>query len=188
MSYCNAGLSVLVVGILGLSAGIAVGEETVGAEQLAKQWRRTKSLVQPEVKVRKGMAVVGEDRGNLASVETPVAVSTSASFQNIRFRFNRAEIEDEGSRAQVVEIARAMQLAGSEKFLIEGHTCDVGDERANLGLSVRRAMAVRDALVGLGISADRLQAVGCGKGYPLKPNVDEVSRESNRRVQVFRRE
>ena len=173
---------------LGLSAGIAVGEETVGAEQLAKQWRRTKSLVQPEVKVRKGMAVVGEDRGNLASVETPVAVSTSASFQNIRFRFNRAEIEDEGSRAQVVEIARAMQLAGSEKFLIEGHTCDVGDERANLGLSVRRAMAVRDALVGLGVAADRLQAVGCGKGYPLKPNVDEVSRESNRRVQVFRRE
>jgi outer membrane protein OmpA-like peptidoglycan-associated protein len=168
--------------------GCLAGEETVRAEQLAKQWRRTKSLAQPEVKVRKGMAVVGAEGAGLTTVETPVAVETSASFQNIRFRFNRAEIEDEASRAQVVEIARAMQLAGSEKFLIEGHTCDVGDERSNLGLSVRRAMAVRDALVSLGISGERLQAVGCGMGYPLKPNVDEASREANRRVQVFRRE
>jgi outer membrane protein OmpA-like peptidoglycan-associated protein len=162
------------------------GEETVRAEQLAKQWRRTKSLVQPEVKVRKGMVVVGAEGASFTAVETPVAVETAASFQNIRFRFNRAEIEDEASRAQLLEIARAMRLAGSEKFLIEGHTCDVGDERSNLGLSVRRAMAVRDALVGLGIPLASLRAVGCGEGYPLKPNVDNASREANRRVQVFR--
>lgn len=167
----------------------AAGDELVPAEQLAKQWRRTKSLAAPEEKVRKGMSVV--EAGGGASTGKPLEVTvdakTLASFQNIQFRLNSAEIEEGASRAQLAEIARAMQNAGDERFLIEGHTCDLGGEALNEDLSRRRAQAVREALVVLGTDGARMQAMGCGQGDPIVPNSDEQARAKNRRVQIFRR-
>jgi outer membrane protein OmpA-like peptidoglycan-associated protein len=164
-------------------------DELVPAGQLARQWRRTKSLAEPEEKVRKGMSVV-EDGGVASSVkplEITVDARTLASFRNIQFGLNSAEIEEGASRAQLAEIARAMQSAGDERFLIEGHTCDRGGEELNANLSRRRAQAVRDALVALGVDGSRLQSIGCGQGDPIAPNTDEQARAKNRRVQIFRR-
>lgn len=167
----------------------AGSDEVLTAEQLARQWRRTKSLAEPEEKVRKGMSVV-EDGGLASSVkplEITVDARTLASFRNIQFGLNSAEIEEGASRAQLAEIARAMQSAGDERFLIEGHTCDRGGEELNANLSRRRAQAVRDALVALGVDGSRLQSIGCGQGDPIAPNTDEQARAKNRRVQIFRR-
>ena len=49
-------------------------------------------------------------------------------------------------------------------------------------LSQKRAQAVVDKLVSLGISADRLTAVGKGQEEPIADNSTEEGRAQNRRV------
>ncbi len=165
------------------------GDELVSAEQLANQWRRTKPFSAPEEKVRKGMALVEASGGTSPgkSFEVTVDAKTLASFQNIQFRLNSAEIEAGASRAQLAEIARAMQNAGDERFLIEGHTCDRGGEALNADLFRRRAQAVWEVLVALRVDGIRMQTMGCGQSEPIVPNTDEQARAKNRRVQIFRR-
>ena len=65
--------------------------------------------------------------------------------------------------AQLAEIAKAMQAAGTEKFLVEGHTCDLGGDAHNLSLSQRRALVVRGELVKAGVPGERLQVIGFGE-------------------------
>ena len=69
------------------------------------------------------------------------------------------------------------------KVRVEGHTDDVGDEKRNLDLSQRRAESVQRELVKLGVSAERLEAVGYGETRPLDTNRTDEGRERNRRVE-----
>ena len=69
------------------------------------------------------------------------------------------------------------------KIRVEGHTDDVGKEDRNLDLSQRRAESVLRELVKLGVSADRLEAVGYGEARPIDSNRTEAGRERNRRVE-----
>lgn len=66
---------------------------------------------------------------------------------------------------------------------IEGHTDSVGDAGANQRLSEARAAAVRDALVGRGLAAERLSAVGFGDSQPRADNTTEAGRAVNRRIE-----
>jgi outer membrane protein OmpA-like peptidoglycan-associated protein len=44
---------------------------------------------------------------------------------------------------------------------------------------------VRDALIELGVAADRITAVGMGEDFPIASNEDEEGRAQNRRVDVI---
>ena len=68
------------------------------------------------------------------------------------------------------------------KSRVAGYTDDVGDDALNLDLSQRRADAVKAYLVGKGVSADVLEAVGYGEANPAQPNDTEAHRTQNRRV------
>lgn len=70
------------------------------------------------------------------------------------------------------------------RLRIEGHTDDVGRSEYNQELSERRAHAVRDYLVGRGIAAERLEAVGYGETQPLLDAVTPGARAMNRRVEL----
>lgn len=65
---------------------------------------------------------------------------------------------------------------------IYGHTDDVGDDEKNLVLSENRADGVKDYLVSLGISADRLSSKGFGETKPKVENNSDVNRAQNRRT------
>ena len=68
---------------------------------------------------------------------------------------------------------------------IEGHTDSTGPAALNLRLSEQRAMAVRDALVDLGVDAGRMNAVGMGEDFPIATNETDEGRARNRRVDVI---
>lgn len=68
---------------------------------------------------------------------------------------------------------------------IEGHTDATGSVEANRDLSLRRAEAVRDALVARGIPVERIRVYGLGEGEPVAPNDDAEGRALNRRVVVI---
>ncbi len=66
---------------------------------------------------------------------------------------------------------------------IEGHTDDVGDDAANMGLSERRAHNVMSFLITHGVAPARLEAHGFGETRPLVPQTTASARAANRRVE-----
>jgi outer membrane protein OmpA-like peptidoglycan-associated protein len=88
------------------------------------------------------------------------------------------------ARANVREFAAALNLSDlrSVKVSIEGHTDAVGDSAANKSLSERRAAAVRQYMIQLGVDGDRLFAVGFGEEKLAFPDAPDAP--ANRRVQA----
>lgn len=67
---------------------------------------------------------------------------------------------------------------------IEGYTDSVGADSANFLLSERRASAVMNALVSLGVPSDRLTTKGHGAEMPVADNGTAAGRRMNRRVEI----
>jgi len=70
------------------------------------------------------------------------------------------------------------------KIRIEGNTDDVGSDEKNLLLSQQRADAVKKYLIGKGIAAERLTAIGYGETKPIADNKTAAGRSQNRRVDL----
>jgi outer membrane protein OmpA-like peptidoglycan-associated protein len=106
-------------------------------------------------------------------------------FNNITFDFGSAELTGQ-AQTMLDRIAVALHAPsiGTLAYRIEGHTDAKGSAKYNQALSERRAEAVRDYLVTMGISKERLVAIGFGKTRPL-PNPPSASPYApiNRRVQ-----
>jgi OOP family OmpA-OmpF porin len=67
---------------------------------------------------------------------------------------------------------------------VGGHTDSVGTDAYNQGLSERRAMAVKDYLVGKGVDGSRLSSMGYGESSPVASNDTADGRALNRRVEL----
>ena len=91
----------------------------------------------------------------------------------------------EGGRSSLEEVVDLLQTEPDKKIRVEGHTDSRGDAEANLELSEKRAQAVREALISLGVAADRVTALGMGEDFPIASNEDEDGRAQNRRVDVI---
>jgi outer membrane protein OmpA-like peptidoglycan-associated protein len=106
-------------------------------------------------------------------------------FNNITFDFDSVDLTNE-AQAMLDRIAFALHdpSIGTLAYRIEGHTDAKGSIAYNQILSERRAGAVRNYLITMGVSKQRLIAVGFGKTRPL-PNPPAASPYApiNRRVQ-----
>jgi len=70
---------------------------------------------------------------------------------------------------------------------IQGHTDWIAGPEYNMGLSLRRAAAVRDYLVNRGMGPDRMETRGFGETRPISTNTTAVGRSQNRRVEMHLR-
>jgi len=104
--------------------------------------------------------------------------------QKIFFSTNKSVILPQ-SYALLGEIANVLQTRPGVQIRIEGHTDSRGKRASNLALSQARAESVRQYLVGLGIDASRLEAIGFGPDQPIETNKTAAGREKNRRVEFF---
>jgi outer membrane protein OmpA-like peptidoglycan-associated protein len=86
------------------------------------------------------------------------------------------------SHPVLAKIAAILNANPTMRIRIEGNTDSIGSAAHNLELSKQRAQAVYDALMALGISADRMSTVGYGETHPQVPNTSEHNRAINRRV------
>jgi peptidoglycan-associated lipoprotein len=69
----------------------------------------------------------------------------------------------------------------SRTVTVEGHCDERGTREYNLGLGERRANAVKQYLVSLGVSAGRLKTISYGKERPICVSSDESCWAKNRR-------
>lgn len=94
---------------------------------------------------------------------------------------------DPSAETVINELAPIMAVCAESAGLraeIGGYTDSSGDPVANLGLSQRRAVAVRLQLVARGVPAAALRAVGHGDADPVADNATEEGRALNRRTKI----
>jgi OmpA-OmpF porin, OOP family len=100
----------------------------------------------------------------------------------IEFPVASARISD-GSFGLLDLVAKA--VSGCPGVMrIEGHTDNAGKPEFNQALSLKRAEAVRDALIERGVPADRLTVEGLGASKPIASNAAESGRDRNRRIEI----
>jgi outer membrane protein OmpA-like peptidoglycan-associated protein len=107
--------------------------------------------------------------------------------QQIHFETGKDVIRRE-SYAVIDAVAQVLEKNPAMRIEVQGHTDNRGPAGYNLGLSDRRAAAVRRYLVARGVAAERLVSRGYGLTRPLVANDSEQNRSLNRRVQFIRTE
>ncbi len=101
------------------------------------------------------------------------------------FDFDKADLKPEGKQQiQVYRQEATAEFSRADRIIITGHTDNVGSPEYNMKLSLRRAEAVRDYLVSLGIDPAKLEVKGEGESNPVADNTKEEGRAKNRRVEV----
>lgn len=103
---------------------------------------------------------------------------------DVLFDSNKAELKPAG-RGSVQKLASFLKSNPERQVQIEGHTDSIGSAEHNQELSSRRANAVRESLVGMGITTDRITTQGIGKESPVASNSTAAGRQMNRRVEVI---
>lgn len=96
------------------------------------------------------------------------------------FALDSTELTQE-SRGAIQKNSDYMKRWASTKVLVEGHADSRGTNEYNLALAERRAAAVRDYLVSLGIGADRVTVVSKGEEAPFCTEENETCWHQNRR-------
>ena len=84
----------------------------------------------------------------------------------------------------VTEAATVAKSTPNSRLVVTGFTDTEGAVAYNKALSVRRANAVKDALVRNGIPPQSVSIVGEGEQGLLVPTPDQTKNENNRRVQI----
>jgi len=99
------------------------------------------------------------------------------------FDFDKYNIKPDG-RAMLDELVRQIANIDLEVILAVGFTDSIGTVEYNLGLSERRANAVKQYLVERGVPANRIYTEGKGKADPIATNSTPEGRAQNRRVEI----
>jgi len=102
------------------------------------------------------------------------------SVKDIYFDYDKSDVRA-SEQASIQADAAFLQQHPNISFTIEGHCDERGSTEYNLALGDNRASAVKNALVGAGIAADRIKTVSYGKEKPFCTESNESCWQQNRR-------
>ena len=103
--------------------------------------------------------------------------------REVLFRFNSDDIDPQFYEMLKRLASYLTKPPVFKKLVIEGHTDSIGSEEYNLALSQKRADKTRQALIEIGLPADRIEAMGIGEARPIASNANFQGRAMNRRVE-----
>ena len=118
----------------------------------------------------------------VAEIPPPSAAELSRQLQDVYFAFDKYDLSDE-SRRILQGNAGVLNEHAAFRVVIEGHCDERGTIEYNLALGEKRARAVRDYMVGLGLSPSRLRIVSFGEERPADPSHSETAWAKNRRAE-----
>ncbi len=112
----------------------------------------------------------------------PPAPVAPPSFM-VFFDWDRANLSAQALNT-IKQAAGAYKTKGNARVTATGHTDTSGSEQYNMALSLRRANAVKDALVREGVPATAISVVGRGEQGLLVQTGPNVREPQNRRVEI----
>jgi outer membrane protein OmpA-like peptidoglycan-associated protein len=130
------------------------------------------SQVTNEIKEQEGLPSTGQQ---VQSASSPIAV--------IRFESSNLVLTPQ-AQTDLLDVFNIMSQKPSMKVEVGGYTDSVGDPMVNIRLSVDRANYVKEQLVKVGISADRIIVQGHGPTDFVADNKTPEGRALNRRVEI----
>jgi outer membrane protein OmpA-like peptidoglycan-associated protein len=102
---------------------------------------------------------------------------------DVLFETGKADLKS-NAHANLTKLVAFLNQQPERALVIEGHTDSVGSESYNQELSQRRADSVKAFLIGQGVAANRVTAVGKGESSPVASNDSSSGRQLNRRVEI----
>ena len=149
-------------------AEIAAKEQAVQAAQREKQQLRARLL----------------EQFNRVLPTTDTARGLVVNMGDVLFDTGKSDLRSD-AREALAKLSGIVLNYPSLKLNIEGHTDSTGGPELNQTLSEERANSVRDYLIGQGLDARSLSALGFGMNNPVADNSTGEGRQKNRRVEII---
>ena len=150
--------------------------QALGLEQVAV---RSSRLARAECVVERDLSATNK----LAPAPAQPAAVQPETYV-VYFDLDKSNVKPEA--AQILDRAIAdAKAGGTPSISVTGHADRSGAEDYNLGLSLRRADAVREYLIKGGVTAEQITVSGRGEAEPAVPTADGVKEPRNRRVEVI---
>jgi outer membrane protein OmpA-like peptidoglycan-associated protein len=159
---------------------------------LAQQRAQTAQELADERAAHEAVTVAAANRDRALSTlamerraRQPVEVTSNGQSQALAgFAFGTAKLPANAKPA-IGELANTLKSNPGQVVVIEGHTDNVGSPDYNHGLAMKRAEAVRAALVRDGVESSRITIQSQGEQNPVASNDTPVGRRENRRAEVI---
>ena len=119
----------------------------------------------------------------MAAAAPPPAPAVAPPSFMVFFDWDRSNLSQQALNT-IKQAADAFRQKGNARITATGHTDTSGPEAYNMALSLRRANAVKDALVREGVPAQAISVVGRGEQGLLVQTGDGVREPQNRRVEI----
>lgn len=117
----------------------------------------------------------------LADSNMGLAVNADRSmFAPVMFAYDSSQVNPE-EVGKVEAVAGYLKKGKAQGVIVEGHADERGSREYNLALGERRALAIRDYLINLGVDPAIIQTKSYGEEMPEAMGHDEESWRQNRR-------
>ncbi len=113
----------------------------------------------------------------------PPAPAVAPPSYMVFFDWDRSNLSVQALNT-IKQAAQAFKTKGNARITATGHTDTSGSEQYNMALSLRRANAVKDALVREGVPATAIAVIGRGEQGLLVQTGPNVREPQNRRVEI----
>lgn len=130
--------------------------------------------------------VMPSDGGRVEQMQKEQLAAASAELKDVFFGFDSWTITEEAKGA-LARDADWLKANPANTLTIEGHCDERGTLAYNLVLGEKRAKAVRNYLVELGVNGERLKVVSYGKERPFCKEHEEGCYQQNRRSHLVLR-
>lgn len=131
----------------------------------------------PVIPMEPPIGVTGDPLAS-AAIE---AINRDSPLKPAFFQYD-SDVLDDAARKIIADNAAVLKRYPTWVISIEGHCDERGSAEYNLALGHRRALAAKNYLVSLGISAERVGTVSFGNEFPFDPASTEAAWALNRRA------
>ncbi len=129
------------------------------------------------------MASVQIKFGSAPAAPPPPPPAVAPPSFMVFFDWDRSNLSAQALNT-IKQAANAFKQKGNARITATGHTDTSGSEQYNMALSLRRANAVKDALVREGVPATAISVIGRGEQGLLVQTGPNVREPQNRRVEI----
>ena len=131
-----------------------------------------------------GGSVTAHAGGQPGQAVTGPSGGMASADRIVYFSYDSTNIVPE-SRTIIENNARSLTKNPQIITQLEGHTDERGSREYNIALGERRANAVRQTMIAMGVSSQQIRVVSFGEERPAAAGHDERSYALNRRVEII---